>query len=142
MNLSIRLAESDSDIAACSPIMRQLRRQIPNDRFLERIRSQESHGYQLAMASLPAGIVAVAGFRISLNLAWDRFLYVDDLVTAQRHRSRGYGGALLEWLSNYGRDAGCAQIHLDSGLQRTDAHRFYRHAGMDATGYHFARSLD
>lgn len=141
MNLSIRLAESDSDIAACSPIMHRLRPQIPNDQFLARVRSQALQGYRLATASLPAGIVAVAGFRTSLNLAWGRFLYVDDLVTAKRHRSHGYGGALLEWLSKYAQDAGCTQLHLDSGLQRTDAHRLYRQAGMDATGYHFARSL-
>ena len=31
--------------------------------------------------------------------------------------------------------------HLDSGLQRRDAHRFYAREGMAASGYHFAVKL-
>lgn len=33
------------------------------------------------------------------------------------------------------------QMHLDSGLQRLDAHRFYEREGVKKTGYHFAESF-
>ncbi len=141
MEIDMRLAHSDADIDACGPIMRELRPHVPEDRFLALVRDQEQSGYCLAMASKAVEVVAVAGFRIGANLAWGRFLYIDDLVTAEAHRARGYGGVLLDWLRNYAQEAGCSELHLDSGLQRADAHRFYRNRGMSATGYHFAQEL-
>ena len=95
------------------------------EEFVSRIRrQQQGSGYELAY--LAAGTVkAVAGFRISENLAWGKFLYVDDLVAGSSDRSQGYGGILFDWLVDYARAAGCDEFHLDSGVQRFDAHRFY-----------------
>jgi GNAT superfamily N-acetyltransferase len=87
------------------------------------------------------GGVAVAGFRVGESLAWGRFLYVDDLVTLPAHRSQGYGSGLLAWLRAYAAQAGCGQLHLDSGVQRKDAHRFYEREGMTAAALHFAQTI-
>src|SRR5205823_14484686 len=54
-----------------------------------------------------------------------KFLYVDDLVTRDSDRSRGFGGELLDWLIEQAREHGCENLELDSGVQRFDAHRFY-----------------
>jgi GNAT superfamily N-acetyltransferase len=82
-------------------------------------------------------VVAVAGFRIGENLAWGRFLYVDDLATLPAHRSKGYGAKLLSWLMELAAKEGCQQMHLDSGIQRKDAHRFYEREGMTMASFHF-----
>lgn len=139
--MEIRLAATDTDIAACYPVMRELRPHLVAEHFLEQIRSQEKAGYRLAMLEAAAGVVAVAGFRISENLAWGRFLYVDDLVTLATHRSQGYGAKLLAWLREYAAKESCLQLHLDSGSQRKDAHRFYLQAGLTITSFHFAETL-
>ena len=74
-------------------------------------------------------------------LAWGRAMYVDDLVTAARARSKGYGGPLFDWLVALAKKEGRAQFHLDSGVQRHDAHRFYLQKRMDITAYQFAMNL-
>ena len=71
------------------------------------------------MHSLAIQTVAVAGFRVGENLAWGRFLYVDDLVTLSAHRSKGYGSKLLTWLKAFAVREGCMQLHLDSGIQHS-----------------------
>ena len=139
--MKIGIAESESEIAACYGVMCQLRPHVPEEDFLCRVREQARAGYRLAYVENAGQPVAVAGFRISENLAWGRFLYVDDLVTRADCRSQGQGAALLSWLKAYAVRQGCAQLHLDSGLQRKDAHRFYEREGMDVTGYHFAQVL-
>jgi GNAT superfamily N-acetyltransferase len=102
-------------------------------------------GYQLAFleANLEANrqIVAVAGFRLSESLSWGKFLYVDDLVVDQGVRSQGYGQQLLQWLINYAKQQECDQFHLDSGVQRFEAHRFYFQQRLSIIGYHFALTL-
>lgn len=140
--MDIRIATTDSEIAACYPVMRQLRPNIAEDHFLSRIRNQESTGYRLAFASQPDGsVIAVAGFRAGENLAWGRFLYVEDLVTSAAHRSKGVGSGLLAWLYEFAANEGCQQIHLDSGSQRHEAHRFYEREGMTRAGFHFIKNI-
>lgn len=135
--MTIHIAITDAEIAACYPVMRELRPHIAEDQFLARVRSQESAGYRLAYVQAPMGVVAVAGFRMGENLAWGRFLYIDDLVTLLEHRSKGYGSQLLSWLKEEAAKEGCDQMHLDSGIQRKDAHRFYEREGMTLASLHF-----
>jgi GNAT superfamily N-acetyltransferase len=139
--MNIHLATTDESIAACYPMMRELRPHIALDEFVARVRSQEISGYQLAALDDGEGVVAVAGFRTGENLAWGRHLYVDDLVTLDKQRCRGYGARLLSWLREFAAAEGCRQLHLDSGIQRQDAHRFYEREDMSKTGYHFVACL-
>ncbi len=139
--MDIALATTDQDILAAYPVMRELRPHIAQEEFVQRVRTQESAGYRLAVRRTAEGPVAVAGFRIGENLAWGRHLYVDDLVTHPRHRSQGHGTALLNWLREHALTQGCAQVHLDSGMQRKDAHRFYEREGMVKASFHFSQRL-
>jgi len=140
--MNIALAETEQAIAACFPVMLELRAHLVQETFVERIQQQQSQGYQLAYVEVGAQPVAVAGFRISNNLAWGKFLYVDDLITLEEQRSHGYGAALLSWLGEYAVQEGCDQLHLDSGMQRKAAHRFYEREQVTATGFHFARNIE
>lgn len=139
----IRVAESDDEIAACWPVMHELRPHLEQASFVARVRRQEREaGYRLAYVHDNGRPVTVAGFRLLENLAWGRFLYVDDLVSAGTARSRGHGAALLAWLRAHARSLGCAALHLDSGVQRSDAHRFYEREGMARSSYHFMTKLE
>lgn len=135
--MNIRLAESDAEIIACYPVMRELRPHLVAGEFLSRVRRQQAAGYCLAFLEEQGEVRAVAGFRCGENLAWGRFLYVDDLVTASRCRCRGHGARLLAWLKARAVELGCAQLHLDSGVQRKDAHRFYEREGLRMASLHF-----
>jgi GNAT superfamily N-acetyltransferase len=86
-------------------------------------------------------VVAVAGFRVMEMLATGRTLYVDDLVTDEARRSRGYGKAMMDWLEAYAREAGCETFSLDSGTHRQEAHAFYFREGLRVTSFHFAKKL-
>jgi len=139
---TIALARSLKDIRRCHAVMEELRPQFDEATFVAQVRRQQrEHRFQLAYLENDGVVVAVAGFRISECLAWGKFLYVDDLVTASSSRSRGCGQKLFAWLVARARAAGCAQLHLDSGVQRFGAHRFYLGQRMDITCHHFALAV-
>jgi GNAT superfamily N-acetyltransferase len=98
-------------------------------------------GYRVTALFAERTCAAVAGWRIGTNMQLGRNLYVEDLVTAEAHRSRGYGGVLLRHLADLARAEGCEVLHLDSGVQRHDAHRFYFREGMRISSHHFLREL-
>ena len=69
LSIEVRLADTDAAIAACYPVMVQLRPQIEQRDFLTRVRRQMAHGYELACVLDADTPVAVAGFRCLENLA-------------------------------------------------------------------------
>ena len=121
--------------------MQELRTHLEEDTFLERVRKQEREGYRLAYLERDGEVLAVAGFRVSEFLAYGRILYVDDLVTAAAHRSTGSGKILVDWLTDHAREAGCSELHLDSGTHRRSAHRFYHREGLEIVNFHFAKPV-
>ena len=139
--MRIALAQSQAEIEACHPVMKELRTQYDARAFIELVQEQQKDSYLLAFVEDEGKVAAVAGFRLARNLAWGKFLYVDDLVTQPAARSKGYGGKLLEWLADYARQHGCCELHLDSGVQRFAAHRFYLANRMDITSHHFGMTL-
>jgi GNAT superfamily N-acetyltransferase len=141
MTQRVSIAKEDDEIQRCYPVMAELRPHVAAEEFLPRVKKQaEIAGYKLAYL-IDGDVKAVAGFRISECLAWGKFLYVDDLVARSHERSKGHGGELLDWLVEYARREGCDQFHLDSGVQRFDAHRFYLNKRMIIEAHHFSLKL-
>ncbi|AFY96276.1 GNAT family N-acetyltransferase [Chamaesiphon minutus] len=142
MKARIAIATSISEINNCFPVMKELRSHLEIADFVERVeRQQQLFNYQLAYLQVDEIVRAVAGFRISESLAWDKFMYVDDLVSSSDNRSQGYGAELFNWLLEYARAENCQQLNLDSGVQRFAAHRFYLRQRMEISSHHFTLHL-
>lgn len=138
----MHIAESDEAILACFEVMKELRENLKRDEFLLTIRGMKHEGYVLGYLESNGEVVSVAGFRICVNLAAEgRALYVYDLVTARRHRSKGYGAELLNAVRDFARANHCAIIHLDSGVFRYRAHKFYLTHGFEIRAHHFVQYL-
>jgi GNAT superfamily N-acetyltransferase len=138
----IRKIVSDTDLKATYPVMKQLRTHLSEQEYVERAKRQQSKGGYIVAALEDEGQVrCVAGYRISECLSWGRFLYVDDLVSDQNARSKNYGKQMMDWLLAEARQNGCQELHLDSGVQRHAAHRFYLRERMDITCFHFALKM-
>jgi len=121
--------------------MSLLRPQLEEQEFVSRVQVQQAQGFQLVLGEDAGKVVAVAGFRILEVLATGRTLYVDDLVTDDTLRSRGYGKAMLDWLQDHARQQDCETFSLDSGTHRQEAHAFYFRERMRVTSFHFAKKL-
>ncbi len=137
----INIADTDARIAACYPVLSQLRPHLAERDFVARIRELErTTGFRLACLD-DGGIRAVAGLRIADWLHAGKYLEIEDLVTADGERSRGHGGRLFDWLVAEARRQSCRQVRLLSGVKRADAHRFYQRKGMKIEAYYFSLDL-
>jgi GNAT superfamily N-acetyltransferase len=141
--VEVRELGTEDEMRAVYPLMAELRPQVTEERYLALLRSMVQEGYRL-FALRDAGIeVALAGVGVGTNLYFGRYMWVFDLITSDRVRSRGYGRALLEHVERVARDEGCEMVALSSGVQRTDAHRFYeQHMGYERASYVFRKSLE
>ena len=140
---TVKLADSDADLRRCFSVMRQLRSHVDQEEaFVAQARRQiAQERWRLAFVEDEGEVVAMAGFRLLECLATGKTLYVDDLVTREDRRSKGHGETLMRWLEDRARKAGCQTFSLDSGTQRTGAHKFYFRMGMVIPSFHFAKKL-
>lgn len=137
-----RLAETEADVAACFPLMQQLRPHLANaEELVERWQLQSRAGYRIMALWHGDRPRALAGYRISDNLIHGRFLYIDDLVTENVERGNGLGKSMLERMENEAHANGCRRLVLDTAIDNLLAHRFYYRCGLLAGGLHFALAL-
>jgi GNAT superfamily N-acetyltransferase len=137
--MDIYLLEKNNDFKQVLDVLIQLRPNYQFDALAAQIERQQLNGYQVAYVKSSEAVLAVAGFRISENLAWGKHIYIDDLVTNSECRSQGVGHVLIDWLQSYALKKGCQQLHLDSGVQRFSAHKFYLREGFNIASHHFSK---
>lgn len=119
-------------------VHRQLRTALPAD-YEGKMKRVFAGGARMCVAVEGDAVSGVAVYRMYENTFSGKQLYVDDLVTDERRRSTGVGRALLGYLEQKARAAEFDTLSLDSGTQRTQAHRFYFREGMVVTSFHFAK---
>ena len=123
--------------------MKQLRTHLDESSYLELvIDAQEKDRYKMFALLDDDEIVAVTGFKPMITLYYGRFVWVCDLVTDTNKRSKGYGEKLLTYVHKWAKENNYESVALSSGLQRTDAHRFYEDKmNYDKVSYVFKTSL-
>ena len=139
------VAEGETYRAA--PALLELRPKAgPLDTLISRIDVQRADGYRIvgAFDDGESEAAAVIGFKVTQNLVWGRYLYIEDVVTRAAGRGRGHAPALMEWVLDEARRAECGQVHLNSGVgpDRRGAHRFYFNSGLRISAHHFSMELD
>ena len=127
-------------LARAEAVHRQLRPQLPPD-YVQKMQHVFEGGGEMCVAVIEDQVVGVTVFRSFENTFSGRKFYVDDLVTDERNRSSGVGHALIVFLEQLAKGRGGGSIELDSGTQRTHAHRFYFREGFVITSFCFRKGL-
>ncbi|QDQ27772.1 GNAT family N-acetyltransferase [Chitinimonas arctica] len=127
-------------LARAETIHRQLRPQMGD--YASTMAGIVADGGEMMVAVEGEAVLGLAVFRTHRNTFAGRTFYVDDLVTDATRRSQGVGRLMLNWLQEEARQRGATRFMLDSGTQRTEAHRFYFREGMVIGCFNFEKSLD
>lgn len=120
-------------------VHRQLRPHLAGDYTEKMWRILEMARMALAVES--GAVVGLAVYRWHENTSDGIKFYVDDLVTDEVQRSRGVGHFLIGHLEVVARNLGASGIMLDSGTQRTRAHKFYFREGFVIPAFNFKKSF-
>ena len=138
----IAIAHTDREIQDCHTVLAELRPHLSGAEFLRRVKEQsKNYGFRLVYVADENEIKAVGGYRIAEWLAGGRYLEIEDLATKDGERSKGYGGAIFDFLVEEARKANCDQLRLVSHVARFGAHRFYLRRRMNIEAHYFSMKL-
>ena len=99
-------------------------------------------GYRLVARESGTKVVAIMGYRILHDLAHGSHLYVDDLVTLKRERSRGHGAELLKYAEAQARRLGLTGLRLATGIENEAAKSFFQREGWHARSLMFKKRVE
>lgn len=127
----MKIAREPEEISKCYELMKQLRPHLSIAQFRESVsRMAQNQGYLLVYLEQGEDIVSVAGLRLAEWLHTGKYLEIEDLITTEGYRSKGFGRKLFNEILQYAKQHQCKQVRLVSGVKREDAHRFYLANGM------------
>ena len=140
--VNIRELLNKDELLKAFPVIKQLRTNLSKETYLRLIEDMKKEGYKLFAFYKYDEIVSVIGVIKLTNLYYGKHIWVNDLVTDVKHRSKGYGEILIAFINKWAKENGCEIVALSSGLQRLEAHRFYESKmGFDKVSYVFKNKL-
>jgi GNAT superfamily N-acetyltransferase len=141
-DMRIRNAQSE-DVDALANLMAELGYPTSSEqmrRRFEAISHDPSNG--TLVAEREGKVLGMVGLRIERSYGSDdSYVQFRDFVVGSEHRGEGVGRALLSAAEDWARRRGARDVMLSTHKRRTDAHRFYRSMGYEATGYRFYKAL-
>ena len=135
MNIQIRKATSD-DIRHLLGLYAQLQPNDPppdEDTAMTVFKQAVDRGVTYFVADDGGRIVGSCFIAIIPNITrlCSAIGFIENVITAADCRRRGIGRKLMNAAIEYAKEQGCYKVTLQSGIKRTEAHKFYTSAGFD-----------
>jgi GNAT superfamily N-acetyltransferase len=86
--------------------------------------------------------LGISGFWMGRKLWCGKYLELDNIVVCSKHRSKGVGKLIFDYLRNKALENGCTMMALDSYTTNYKAHKMFFNEGFAPRGFHFINILD
>jgi len=139
--MDIKIAKTEKDILKCWDVINVLRPHLEKDKFVATVKEMIDEGYILAFIEADGKAVSATGYRYQQYLYIGKHYYIDDLITLEPGRGKGYASALLDFVVAEAKKNGYEAVTLDSGHHRSTAHRLYLNKGFVISAHHFQKKF-
>ena len=138
--VAMPLADTEAALREGEALHRDFRPHIEGD-YASYLQRMAAEGAGLTQLFDVGEVRAIAVWRSYLTTYCGRRFEIDDLVTAEGHRSKGYGATMMRALELRARSLSCNAILLSSATNRTGAHRFYHRERFAIVSFLFAKPV-
>ena len=140
--MNLKTLKTYDEVSSAFEVFLELRPHLRSKEiFVAQIMEQYKEGYEIIASYKQEEVVACIGFRFLTTLAWGKILYIDDFITKEKTRGKGYGKILLDHVIQIARERLCKEVHLDTGYARHAAHKVYLKQGFEFNCHHLALKL-
>ncbi|ABX12254.1 GNAT family N-acetyltransferase [Nitrosopumilus maritimus] len=147
-NVTIREA-TDKDIPIILGLLYELGRPKPQqdsdvDSFRKLVKTyiQESDKKLLVAILDDMKIVGMISMMLLPRLNRDTLeMYVPELIVLEKYQGKGIGKKLINSCITFAIEKKCHRIRLESGNQRKESHKFYKHLGFEQSSLSFTKNL-
>jgi GNAT superfamily N-acetyltransferase len=130
MERRLFIIETTLDLERCFLVIKELRPHLNlNDYLAIYKQAHKSDGYELAVIEENGNILAAMGYRILYDFVRGKHIYIDDLVSTEKARSKGLGAELLSYAEKIANESNCNSLRLCAGVENVRGMKFYERNG-------------
>lgn len=137
---SERLLKLLSELGRPTPRGKNDRRKFKN--LIESYIDSKTLDRSILVATIGSRVIGLVSYFLldRLNQRLKEF-WIPDLVVSEEYRDLGIGKLLIQRCQSIAQRNKCYRIRLESGNERTDAHKFYEKLNFDQSALVFDKSL-
>lgn len=124
---------SIEEVSTALPLLQELRPHLNQESLLQIFtQAAKADQYQLTGVYVEEKLIAIMGHRILYDFVHGKHLYIDDLVTTSKVRSKGAGKMLMDYAESLAKIDQCSGIRLCTAKNNTLGQKFYERCGMQS----------
>jgi GNAT superfamily N-acetyltransferase len=123
-------------------IIRYLYPAISEDKYKTYLEQMLPHNYSQVAVFDGEVCLGLTGLWYGVKLWSGKYLEIDNFIVHPKHRSKGIGKMLTNFVNQKATELDCTMIVLDAYTQNFTAHRFYYNQGYAPRGFHFTKILN
>ncbi len=124
-------------------ILKELRPHLTFEKFTNIYQNAQAEGnYSILGLFSDSQLVAIMGYRFLHDFVRGKHLYIDDLVTSESMRSKGFGAILLQKAEEISQQNGCSTLRLCTGIENKNAKKFYERENWNFRAVVYTKKLE
>lgn len=140
--MEIRELKTKEEMLRCFEILQEVYPSITMEEYDRELDVMIPHNYGQVVVMDGDIIAGLTGYWIGSKLWCGKYLELDNVVVAERYRSKGVGKLLFDFMEERAKDEQCTMLALDSYTTNFKAHKFFYGQGFAPRGFHFINILD
>jgi ribosomal protein S18 acetylase RimI-like enzyme len=143
MNKRIFTVKSYDDLERCYLTMKELRSNLSYTDYISIYEvAHKADGYEIVAIEEDNQILALMGYRFLSDYVRGKHVYIDDLVTSEKVRSKGFGAELLRYAEDISRSSGCSCLRLCTGIENELGMKFYERHGWIKRAFAYTKKMN
>lgn len=139
-HLVIKLIEKEN-ILSILPLLKELNTNTPENVLKERLLEMATQHYECVGVYLDDELAGISGLWFLTRHYCGKTVEPDHVVIGEKHRNKGLGKKLFEWIYNYAQNIGYEATELNTYIENEKSHRFYENEGYKKLGFHYIKKF-
>ena len=137
-NLEIKLIPN-KNILIVLPLLKELNKKTPDEVLKKRLLEMSTQNYKCIGMYIDGELIGMSGLWFLTRHYCGKTVEPDHVVISKKHRNKGLGKKLFEWIYTYAQSIGCEASELNTYIENTKSHRFYENEGYKKLGLHYLK---
>ncbi|WP_372793054.1 GNAT family N-acetyltransferase [Lutibacter sp.] len=139
-NIEIKLIET-KNILSIFPLLKELNSTTSDTILKQRLLEMTTQHYKCVGMYLNNELIGISGLWFLTRHYCGRTVEPDHVVINFKHRNKGLGKKLFEWIYNYAQSIGYEATELNTYIENVKSHKFYENEGFKKLGYHYLKKF-
>lgn len=139
-NIEIKLI-LPKDILCILPLLKELNKTTTHAVLKQRLLEMTTQHYKCVGMYLNDELIGISGLWFLTRHYCGKTIEPDHVVISSKHRNKGLGKKLFEWIYNYAQSIGYEATELNTYIHNVKSHKFYENEGYKKLGFHYLKKF-